>query len=106
MAVCKDKTMQKRKLGKSDLEVSALRLGRMGMSFSYGPPKDKKEMIAVLRAAERGITFFDTAEVYGPDLNEELLGEALFPFPRAGRHRHEVRLRAEARRKPRLNQAE
>ena len=73
--------MQKRKLGKSNLEVSALGLGCMGMSFSYGPPKDKKEMTAVLRAAvERGITFFDTAEVYGPYLNEELVGEALFPF--------------------------
>jgi aryl-alcohol dehydrogenase-like predicted oxidoreductase len=73
--------MQKRKLGKSDLEVSALGLGCMGMSFSYGPPKDKKEMTAVLRAAvERGVTFFDTAEVYGPYLNEELLGEALVPF--------------------------
>ena len=73
--------MQKRKLGKSNLEVSALGLGCMGMSFSYGPPKDKKEMTAVLRAAvERGITFFDTAEVYGPYLNEELVGEALAPF--------------------------
>jgi aryl-alcohol dehydrogenase-like predicted oxidoreductase len=73
--------MQKRKLGKSNLEVSALGLGCMGMSFSYGPPKDKKEMTAVLRAAvERGVTFFDTAEVYGPYLNEELLGEALAPF--------------------------
>jgi aryl-alcohol dehydrogenase-like predicted oxidoreductase len=73
--------MQKRKLGKSNLEVSALGLGCMGMSFSYGPPKDKKEMTAVLVAAvERGITFFDTAEVYGPYLNEELLGEALAPF--------------------------
>jgi aryl-alcohol dehydrogenase-like predicted oxidoreductase len=73
--------MQKRKLGKSNLEVSALGLGCMGMSFSYGPPKDKKEMTAVLHAAvERGITFFDTAEVYGPYLNEELLGEALVPF--------------------------
>jgi aryl-alcohol dehydrogenase-like predicted oxidoreductase len=73
--------MQKRKLGKSNLEVSALGLGCMGMSFSYGPPKDKKEMTSVLRAAvERGITFFDTAEVYGPYLNEELLGEALSPF--------------------------
>ena len=73
--------MQKRKLGKSNLEVSALGLGCMGMSFSYGPPKDKKEMTAVLAAAvERGITFFDTAEVYGPYLNEELLGEALAPF--------------------------
>jgi aryl-alcohol dehydrogenase-like predicted oxidoreductase len=73
--------MQKRKLGKSNLEVSAIGLGCMGMSFSYGPPKDKQEMTAVLRAAvERGITFFDTAEVYGPYLNEELVGEALAPF--------------------------
>jgi len=73
--------MQKRTLGKSGLEVSALGLGCMGMSFSYGPPKDKQEMTALLRAAvERGITFFDTAEVYGPFLNEELLGEALAPF--------------------------
>ena len=75
--------MQKRKLGKSGLEVSALGLGCMGMSFSYGPPKDKQEMTAVLhRAIERGITFFDTAEVYGPFLNEELVGEALAPFRR------------------------
>jgi aryl-alcohol dehydrogenase-like predicted oxidoreductase len=73
--------MQKRKLGKSNLEVSALGLGCMGMSFSYGPPKDKKEMISLLHAAvDRGITFFDTAEVYGPYLNEELVGEALLPF--------------------------
>ena len=73
--------MQKRKLGNSNLEVSALGLGCMGMSFSYGPPKDKQEMTTVLHAAvERGITFFDTAEVYGPFLNEELLGEALAPF--------------------------
>jgi len=73
--------MRKRKLGKSNLEVSALGLGCMGMSFSYGPPKDKQEMTALLRAAvERGITFFDTAEVYGPFLNEELVGEALAPF--------------------------
>src|ERR1700694_4647552 len=73
--------MQKRKLGKSNLEVSALGLGCMGMSFSYGPPKDKQEMTSLLRAAvERGITFFDTAEVYGPFLNEELVGEALAPF--------------------------
>jgi len=70
--------MQKRKLGKSGLEVSALGLGCMGMSFSYGPPKDKQEMIALIRRAlERGITFFDTAEVYGPFTNEELVGEAL-----------------------------
>lgn len=73
--------MQKRKLGKSGLEVSAIGLGCMGMSFSYGPPKDKKEMTAVLQAAvARGITFFDTAEVYGPFINEELVGEALGPF--------------------------
>ena len=73
--------MHKRNLGKSNLEVSALGLGCMGMSFSYGPPKDKQEMISLLRAAvDRGITFFDTAEVYGPYINEELLGEALSPF--------------------------
>jgi aryl-alcohol dehydrogenase-like predicted oxidoreductase len=73
--------MQKRKLGKSNLEVSAIGLGCMGMSFSYGPPKDKQEMISLLHAAvERGITFFDTAEVYGPFTNEELVGEALAPF--------------------------
>jgi aryl-alcohol dehydrogenase-like predicted oxidoreductase len=73
--------MQKRKLGKSDLEVSALGLGCMGMSFGYGPAGDKQEMISVIRAAvERGVTFFDTAEVYGPFTNEELLGEALAPF--------------------------
>src|SRR5438105_4455585 len=73
--------MQKRRLGKSNLEVSAIGLGCMGMSFSYGPPKDKQEMISLLRAAvERGVTFFDTAEVYGPFINEELVGEALAPF--------------------------
>jgi aryl-alcohol dehydrogenase-like predicted oxidoreductase len=73
--------MQKRKLGKSNLEVSALGLGCMGMSFSYGPAKDKKEMTDLLHAAvDRGITFFDTAEVYGPFTNEELVGEALAPF--------------------------
>ena len=73
--------MQKRKLGQSNLEVSALGLGCMGMSFSYGPPKDKKEMTNLLHAAvDRGITFFDTAEVYGPFLNEELVGEALAPI--------------------------
>jgi aryl-alcohol dehydrogenase-like predicted oxidoreductase len=72
----KDLEMQKRKLGKSNLEVSAIGLGCMGMSFSYGPPKDKQEMMALLRAAvDRGITFFDTAEVYGPFTNEELVGE-------------------------------
>lgn len=73
--------MHKRKLGNSGLEVSALGLGCMGMSFGYGPAHDKKEMIALLRSAyEKGITFFDTAECYGPFLNEELLGEALLPF--------------------------
>src|SRR5438874_1577354 len=73
--------MQKRKLGNSNLEVSAIGLGCMGMSFSYGPPKDKQEMISLLRAAvERGVTFFDTAEVYGPYTNEELVGEGLAPF--------------------------
>src|SRR3984957_13072528 len=76
--------MRKCKLGKGGLEVSALGLGCMGMSFSYGPPKDKKEMIALLAdAVDRGITFFDTAEVYGPFTNEELVGEGLAPF----RHR-------------------
>jgi aryl-alcohol dehydrogenase-like predicted oxidoreductase len=73
--------MQKRKLGNSNLEVSALGLGCMGMSFSYGPPKDKQEMTSLLRAAvERGVTFFDTAEAYGPYTNEELVGDALSPF--------------------------
>jgi aryl-alcohol dehydrogenase-like predicted oxidoreductase len=73
--------MKKRKLGKSGLEVSAVGLGCMGMSFGYGPPKDKQEMISLLRAAvERGVTFFDTAEVYGPFTNEELVGEGLAPF--------------------------
>jgi aryl-alcohol dehydrogenase-like predicted oxidoreductase len=73
--------MQKRQLGKSGLEVSALGLGCMGMSFSYGPPADKQQMISLLRSAvERGVTFFDTAEVYGPYTNEELLGEALSPL--------------------------
>src|SRR2546426_3262592 len=75
--------MQKRKLGKSNLEVSAVGLGCMGMSFGYGPAGEKQEMISVIRAAvERGITFFDTAEVYGPYTNEELVGEALAPFRR------------------------
>jgi aryl-alcohol dehydrogenase-like predicted oxidoreductase len=73
--------MKKRKLGKSGLEVSAIGLGCMGMSFGYGPPKDKQEMISLLHAAvERGVTFFDTAEVYGPFTNEELVGEGLVPF--------------------------
>jgi aryl-alcohol dehydrogenase-like predicted oxidoreductase len=73
--------MQKRTLGKNNLEVSAIGFGCMGMSWSYGPPKDKQEMISLLHAAvDRGVTFFDTAEVYGPLVNEELVGEALAPF--------------------------
>ena len=73
--------MKKRKLGKSNLEVSALGFGCMNMSFSYGPAADKKQAIAVIRAAyERGVTLFDTAEVYGPLTNEEVVGEALAPF--------------------------
>jgi aryl-alcohol dehydrogenase-like predicted oxidoreductase len=73
--------MEKRKLGRSGLEVSALGLGCMGMSFGYGPPADRQQMIALIRAAvERGVTFFDTAEAYGPYINEELVGEALAPF--------------------------
>src|SRR6266571_2768069 len=73
--------MQKRKPGKSNLEVSAIGLGCMGMSFAYGPPPDRKQMIDLLRkAVERGVTFFDTAEAYGPLPNEELVGEALAPF--------------------------
>jgi aryl-alcohol dehydrogenase-like predicted oxidoreductase len=78
---CEGEAMQKRKLGKSNLEVSALGLGCMGLSFGFGPPVEKKEGIALIRAAvERGVTFFDTAEVYGPFTNEELVGEALEPF--------------------------
>src|SRR5258708_26179835 len=78
--------MQKRTLGHSNLEVSALGLGCMGMSFAYGPPADKQEMIRLLRSVvEPGITFFDTAEAYAPFTNEEPVGEALSPF-----HRHEV----------------
>jgi aryl-alcohol dehydrogenase-like predicted oxidoreductase len=73
--------MQKRKLGKTNLEVSAIGLGCMGMTFAYGPPGDKREMISLIRSAvERGVTFFDTAEVYGPFTNEKLVGEALAPF--------------------------
>src|SRR5438477_10781860 len=73
--------MQKRKLGKSNLEVSAIGLGCMGLSFGYGPAVDKQQGIALIRAAfERGVTFFDTAEVYGPFTNEELVGEALAPI--------------------------
>src|SRR3954454_3594189 len=74
-------SMQTRRLGRFGLEVSAVGLGCMGMSFSYGPPKDKQEMTTLLHAAvDRGVTFFDTAEVYGPFTNEELVGEALAPF--------------------------
>src|SRR5271169_4701292 len=73
--------MQKRKLGKSNLEVSALGLGCMGLNFGYGPATDKQEAISLIRAAvERGVTFFDTAEVYGPFTNEEVVGEALAPL--------------------------
>ena len=73
--------MQKRRLGKSNLEVSALGLGCMGMSFGYGPPADKRQMISLIRTAfDRGVTFFDAAEIYGPLTNEELVGEALAPF--------------------------
>src|SRR5882672_1603696 len=76
----KGDTMQTRKLGNSNLEVSALGLGCMGMSYGYGPPADKQQAISLIRTAvERGITFFDTAEAYGPFTNEELLGEALAP---------------------------
>lgn len=77
--------MEKRKLGKSRLEVSTLGLGCMGLSFGYRPPKDKPEMISLIRTAvQRGITFFDTAEVYGPFTNEELVGEALAPVREIG----------------------
>ena len=87
--------MQKRTLGNRRLEVSAIGLGCMGMSFGFGPASDRQEMISVIRAAvERGVTFFDTAEVYGPFTNEELVGEALEPFrgassspPSSGSHR-------------------
>ena len=85
--------MQKRQLGTSGLEVSAIGLGCMGMSQSYTPLPDRSEMTALIRAAvERGVTFFDTAEVYGPFINEELVGEALAPVPRPGGDRHQVRL--------------
>ncbi len=95
--------MQKRKLGKSNLEVSALGLGCMGMSFSYGPPKEKQEMIKLLHAAvERGVTFFDTAEVYGPFMNEELVGEALAPLQGQGGDRDQVWIQPQSRWKPRL----
>src|ERR671915_144366 len=91
--------MQKRTLGSSNLEVSALGLGCMGLSQSYGPPADRQQAIALIRGAvERGVTFFDTAEVYGPFANEELVGEALAPLPGAGRNRHQVRLRFRSQR--------
>jgi aryl-alcohol dehydrogenase-like predicted oxidoreductase len=78
--------MQKRRLGNSDLEVSAIGLGCMGMSFGLGPPADKQEMVKLIRhAVDLGVTFFDTAEVYGPFTNEELVGEALAPFRDASR---------------------
>ena len=87
--------MKIRTLGKSGLEVSAIGLGCMGMSWSYGTPPDRSDMIALLRAAvERGVTFFDTAEVYGPLTNEALVGEALAPVQGPGRHRHQVWLEA------------
>src|ERR1041384_3728170 len=74
-------TMERRKLGNSNLEVSGIGLGSMGMSYGYGPAADKQEMISLIHAAvERGVTFFDTAEAYGPFTNEELVGEALAPF--------------------------
>ena len=94
--------MQKRKLGKSNLEVSAIGLGCMGMSFSYGPPKDKQEMTALLRAAvERGITFFDTAEVYGPFTERRTGGRSPRSVPRASGDRHQVRIRPQSRIDPR-----
>jgi len=84
--------MQKRKLGRSNLEVSAIGLGCMGMSYGYGPAADKQEMVSLIRAAvDRGITFFDTAQMYGPFTNEELVGEALAPVRS---DRHEVRPQA------------
>ena len=89
--------MQKRKLGKSNLEVSALGLGCMGMSFSYGPPKDKQEMTALLHAAvERGITFFDTAEVYGPFTERRTRGRSPRSVPREGSDCHQIRVRPQS----------
>ena len=90
--------MKKRTLGEGNLEVSAIGLGCMSMSFGYGPAGDKQEMINVIRSAvEQGVSFFDTAEVYGPFTNEELVGEALAPFPWASSHCHEVRIRLRQR---------
>src|ERR1700741_5162473 len=83
--------MKKRELGRNNLEVSVIGLGCMGMSFSYGPPKDKQEMISLLRkAVELGVTFFDTAEAYGPFTNEELVGEGLAPIRGKGGHGDEI----------------
>ncbi len=85
--------MRKRTLGNSHLEVSALGLGCMGMSYAYGPPADKQEMISLIRAAvERGVTFFDTAEAYGPFTNEELGGRSAYSIPRASGDRHQIRV--------------
>ena len=85
--------MKKRSLGNSGLEVSALGLGCMGLTLGYGPAADIDEAVKLIRAGvELGVTFFDTAEVYGPYVNEELVGEALEPLPRRGRDRHQVRL--------------
>ena len=90
--------MQKRKLGNSNLEVSAIGLGCMGMSYHRGPAPDRNAMIALIRqAVELGVTLFDTAEVYGPFINEELVGEALFPFPRRSGHCHKVRVQVRER---------
>src|SRR3569832_92381 len=81
----KEKSMKKRKLGKSNLEVSAIGLGCMGMSFGYGPAGEKREMMTLLRSAvDRGVTFFDTADGFGPFVNEEVVGEALAPFKGRG----------------------
>jgi aryl-alcohol dehydrogenase-like predicted oxidoreductase len=98
MSTTESQTLQERRLGQSNLEVSAIGLGCMGMSFGYGPPKDKQEMTALLRASvERGITFFDTAEIYGPFTNEELRGRGSRSLSRSGDNRHEVRLRYQQR---------
>jgi aryl-alcohol dehydrogenase-like predicted oxidoreductase len=84
--------MQKRKLGNSNLEVSAIGIGCMGMSYHRGPAPDRNEMIALIhKAVERGVTFFDTAQVYGPFTNEELVGEALAPIRDQGSDRHQIR---------------
>jgi aryl-alcohol dehydrogenase-like predicted oxidoreductase len=99
--------MQKRKLGTGGLEVSALGFGCMGMSFGFGPAKDKQEMVALLHAAvDRGVTFFDTAEVYGPFVNEELVGEGLAPFRGKVSDRDEVRLGSQSRGRRQVERAE